>query len=90
MNQRVKLTIVGDVIGVGFRAWVYREARKLQLTGWVRNTESSGVEVVAEGERATLIEFVSLCNEGPEISWVEKVIAEWGDSKEEYKEFMIR
>ena len=36
--QRIKLTISGQVQGVGFRPFVYRVAHKYPLTGFVQNT----------------------------------------------------
>ncbi len=44
--------VKGRVQGVGFRWFVHREAAALDLRGWVRNTESGHVEVVAAGEEA--------------------------------------
>ena len=45
MLQR-RLTILGLVQGVGFRASLAREARRLGLTGWVRNCRDGSVEAV--------------------------------------------
>ncbi len=42
--------VKGRVQGVGFRWFVHREAAALALHGWVRNTESGHVEVVASGD----------------------------------------
>ncbi len=44
--QRIRVT--GVVQGVGFRPFVWRLARELDLSGWVRNDED-GVEIAAEG-----------------------------------------
>ena len=90
MRQRVHLFIKGDVVGVGFRSWTLKQARNLGLTGWVRNLENRDVEAVVEGERGKLIDFVDICNQGPEISWVENVETEWTEAKGEFTEFMIR
>lgn len=44
----LKIRINGIVQGVGFRPFVYTQAVRRQLTGWVRNT-SSGVEIEVNG-----------------------------------------
>jgi acylphosphatase len=90
MIQKVHIFITGDVVGVGFRSWVLRLAKKMKLKGWVKNTENREVEVVAEGERMLLLDFIQACNEGPEISWVEKVNVDWQEAKDEFTEFSIR
>jgi acylphosphatase len=43
------LKVNGDVQGVGFRQYVRNAGERLQLAGWVRNTDDGGVEVLAEG-----------------------------------------
>ena len=43
-----RIRISGIVQGVGFRPFVWRLARELNLVGWVRN-DAAGVEVHAEG-----------------------------------------
>lgn len=55
-NARVGLTIQGRVQGVGFRPFVWRLARELDLTGFVQNT-SAGVRVEAQGGRPALLEL---------------------------------
>lgn len=51
-RQRLRLVARGAVQGVGFRPFVYRLARELDLDGWVRN-DAGGlfVEVEGPGER---------------------------------------
>jgi len=46
--HRQRLTITGQVQGVGFRPFVYRLATELRLTGWVRN-DSRGVTIEVQG-----------------------------------------
>jgi len=48
---RVRITIEGDVQGVGFRPSVHRHATALGLAGWVRNV-GARVVIDATGERA--------------------------------------
>ncbi|WP_276942662.1 acylphosphatase, partial [Ferrimicrobium acidiphilum] len=38
------ITVTGVVQGVGFRPYIYRQAMKLSLTGWVRN-DGEGVTI---------------------------------------------
>jgi hydrogenase maturation protein HypF len=45
---RARVALGGTVQGVGFRPFVYRLARKLDLAGWVSNS-SAGLVVEAEG-----------------------------------------
>ena len=47
-RERVRLTVRGDVQGVGFRPFVYRAARAFGIAGWVANT-AAGVTIEAEG-----------------------------------------
>ena len=49
-NKRVHLVIKGRVQGVFFRAATQREARRLGVTGWVKNRTDGSVEVLAEGD----------------------------------------
>lgn len=49
--------IRGAVQGVGFRPFVYRLARELQLTGWVNNS-GQGVVVDVEGEPSPVASFL--------------------------------
>lgn len=90
MNSRVHLFIHGDVIGVGFRAWILRSARQLNLSGWVRNADDKTVETVFEGEKEKIEEIVVLCHKGPEVSWVEKVEVKWEEGTSEFAGFEIR
>lgn len=88
--NRAHLFIHGDVIGVGFRAWIRGQAHDLQLAGWVRNTEDRRVEIVAEGEEEKLKELIKKCHSGPEVAWVERVEEEWGEASGEFAGFEVR
>lgn len=51
--RRILVDVAGVVQGVGFRPFVYREAVRLGLSGFVRNT-SGGVEIEVEGSQDSL------------------------------------
>ena len=68
----------GRVQGVGFRFFVVRAARRLDLTGSVRNLPDGGVEVLAQGPEEALRRLVDALHHGPMFSQVERVDVKWG------------
>jgi acylphosphatase len=65
--------VKGRVQGVGFRWFVHREAAALDLRGWVRNTESGHVEVVASGDEDTLKRLEAQLARGSRGSRVDRI-----------------
>ncbi len=59
--------------GVGFRWYVQREASRLDLRGWVRNTEEGHVEVLASGAVAELDVLRDKLRQGPRGSRVDRL-----------------
>jgi acylphosphatase len=57
--------LYGRVQGVGFRWYAVSEAKRLHLSGWVRNTDSGDLEVWAEGEEKQLASFEQWLRHGP-------------------------
>ncbi|MHC4439943.1 MAG: carbamoyltransferase HypF, partial [Planctomycetota bacterium] len=65
MIKRQKISITGQVQGVGFRPAVYRIARSLGLSGIVYN-DTRGVTVELQGEAETITEFLTRLRSGPD------------------------
>lgn len=86
---RLHAIIKGRVQGVGFRAFVYDQASRLPITGWVRNTYDGDVEVTAEGARSDLELLLEALHRGPRGSFVLKVIEDWTESSGEFSKFQI-
>jgi len=64
----LRLTIGGRVQGVGYRPFVYRQAVRHGITGWVRN-RSGVVDVLAQGDAAALEQFAaSLIDQAPPLA----------------------
>lgn len=63
---RRHLWISGRVQGVWFRDSCRREARRLGVSGWVRNTEDRRVEAVLEGPPDAVNELANWCQHGPD------------------------
>lgn len=87
--KRVHLIISGDVQGVGFRAWVLRFAQDKLLTGWITNRSDRTVEILAEGPKDKLENFVAACQHGPDVAWVERVDVEWEEATGEFVNFSV-
>jgi len=64
-NKRVRLIVRGYVQGVGFRWFTVRTAKRLALTGWVRNNSDGSVETVAEGPENSINTFIKELRIGP-------------------------
>ena len=89
MNARLHLIIHGDVQGVFFRAGTQVEAKRLGLSGWVRNLPDGSVETVAEGDRNALSLFLDWCSHGPAGAGVTEVEKEWLKAKGEFRDFRV-
>jgi hydrogenase maturation protein HypF len=68
--ERLRIHVYGAVQGVGFRPFVYRLARAMNLAGTVSNS-AAGVFIEVEGEAAVCQRFVErLHAERPSASWI--------------------
>lgn len=69
----ISFEVRGSVQGVGYRAWLQREARKRGLKGWVRNCRDGRVEGLLCGPRADVEGMLMLIRRGPPAAAVEHV-----------------
>lgn len=69
----LRLSIVGRVQGVGYRDWAVRAARRLDLSGWVRNRMDGSVEAVVSGDEATVADFIDRAMAGPPAARVDRI-----------------
>lgn len=78
-----RLVIAGRVQGVGFRAWMVREAQARGLSGWVRNRTDGSVEALIAGDTPAVEELVRLCRRGPRMAEVSSIDEDLTDPPEE-------
>jgi acylphosphatase len=71
-----RLVVHGLVQGVGFRASLAAEARRLGVTGWVRNRPDGAVEALAEGADEALAALTNWARRGPRFAEVSDVRVE--------------
>ena len=90
MRVARRYLISGRVQGVGFRYTAMDEARRLGLTGWVRNTHDGAVELNAEGDKPQLQRLLTWCHNGPPGARVTRVEEEWLPYSGEFDGFRIR
>jgi acylphosphatase len=89
MEARARILITGLVQGVFFRREITDLARRLGVSGWVKNLPDGKVEALAEGDRARLDELIRFCHVGPRGAVVRKVEVEWMDYSGEFRGFRI-
>ena len=63
--RTVHVRIEGRVQGVGYRAFVERNALALGLEGWVRNRRDGSVEAIFQGPDDSIDEMLAALPSGP-------------------------
>lgn len=87
--KQLLLIVKGRVQGVYFRASTQREAKRLGLSGWVRNRPDGSVEILTEGEEVSIRELYGWAQKGPSAARVERVETRWRSFTGEYADFRI-
>ncbi len=87
--ERVAVLYSGRVQGVGFRATVRQLACGYDVVGTVSNLSDGRVEVVAEGERAELEDFLAGISESGLSSFITKTHLTWHPAKGNFRGFEI-
>jgi acylphosphatase len=90
MEVRAEIVVNGLVQGVGFRYFVLREAKKLDLSGFVKNLYSGEVLTVVEGEKAIIEALINKLKIGPIHASVKNFKVDWQEPKNEFTEFEVR
>lgn len=69
----IRAIVSGKVQGVFFRDSTCKKARELQLTGWVKNLSNGDVELVACGDRDSIMVLTEWLWDGPPSAEVSNV-----------------
>jgi acylphosphatase len=85
---RVTVHYSGSVQGVGFRYTTQRQADRFEVTGYVRNLPDGRVEVVAEGQRAEIENFLAAVQEATAGYITDREVTE-SPGTGQYKRFSI-
>jgi acylphosphatase len=87
--KQVQIIVRGRVQGVFFRAATQREARRLGLSGWVRNRPDGSVEMVAEGDEGSVRQLCMWAEKGPSAARVDDVSTRWRAYSGDFPDFRI-
>ncbi len=86
--KAIQIIVKGRVQGVSFRRYAMQRALELGIKGFVRNLDSGGVEIVAEGKQEDVDEFANICKIGPDAAEIKECIVKDMEVKG-YKGFEI-
>lgn len=90
MNVRAEILVNGLVQGVGYRYFVLREARRLDLNGFSENLFTGEVLTVVEGEQALIEDLINKLKVGPIHAAVKNCSVDWQEPQNEFTTFEIR
>ena len=88
-SEQLHAIVQGGVQGVNFRSTTQAQGKRLGLAGWVRNRPDGTVEVLAQGPRPALEQFLQFLHHGPRMASVTAVQAEWGAAEPALSRFDI-
>jgi acylphosphatase len=87
--KSIKIIISGLVQGVGYRYFCYKKALEYGIRGYAKNLYNGNVEVVAQGEKGLINDFIKDLNIGPYYATVKSINTEEIECEKEYQEFSI-
>ena len=88
--MRAEIVVSGIVQGVGFRPFIYRIAIKNRLVGYVRNRGDAFVEIVIEGNKNSVTQFLmDLQEQKPPLAQIYNIRTDYKVKDEGFNEFRI-
>jgi len=86
----VRIFVLGFVQGVGFRRFIRKNAQKLGIKGWVRNTKDGRVEIVAQGTKEQIDDLKKIAEKGSIFSDVKGIVVDNLEESEIFLDFELR
>jgi len=88
--MKAEITVQGVVQGVGYRFFVLNQARLYDVKGYVRNMSDGTVQVVAEGEKGIVKDFIERLRIGPLSAHVTGIEVKWEEKDSGFTEFRLQ
>ena len=89
MDIRAHIIVSGRVQGVGYRYFVCKQARRMGLTGRVKNLPHGEVEIDVEGPRGIIESLISALWTGNPWATVTNLHTEWAKYTGQYDGFDV-
>lgn len=87
--ERARIVVDGEVQGVGYRYFVARMARKQKVLRQAKNLEDGRVEIIVEGDKPKVKEFIERIQLREPPIYVESAEVAYEEPKGEFKSFKI-
>ena len=88
--MKAEIRVQGVVQGVGYRFFVLNQAGLYDIRGYVRNVPDGTVEVVAEGDKGIIKDFIDRLRIGPVSAHVTGVKVKWSEQEQGYIDFRLQ
>ena len=88
--MQAHIFILGFVQNVGFRQFVKKNAKNLDLQGYVQNLADGRLELVIQGQKENIEKLIKICEKGPFLAEVKSVVVDWDQEEGEFRDFEIR
>jgi len=89
MHQAL-IVVKGRVQGVAFRYSAQKKAQQLAISGYAKNLPNGDVEILAQGEKTNINQFIEWCKEGPPVANVDRVEIAWQNIEQKFSDFDTR
>jgi acylphosphatase len=89
MDGCAHIIVSGMVQGVGYRFFVTKIARRMELTGWVKNLPSGEVEIEVEGPKGLVETLIKELKTGNSWAMVRNIEITWKKYQGKYTGFDI-
>lgn len=85
-----RILVKGIVQGVGYRAFIYKNAKRLpSIKGYVKNLFDGSVEIVVSGSSSDIHQLIELAKKGPSGALVKEINTEQIEISQDFDEFTI-
>jgi acylphosphatase len=90
ITETFDIEVYGRVHGVGFRWYAQKKAVELGIRGWVKNSWSGTVKIIAQGDNLQIQTYIDYLRIGPPMARVSDITSVRNSTTESFAGFEIR